>query len=103
MRITRGATEEAETLLERAPADRRAKVLKHRIFLEGFAAKGVEVLLLTDAVDEFWLPSVGTYEGKAFKSATRGALDLDKVKADAKDEPKAEVLRFGRLEIDLGG
>ncbi|MBL8689178.1 MAG: molecular chaperone HtpG [Rhodospirillaceae bacterium] len=58
--------------------------------LEGFAAKGVEVLLLTDAVDEFWLPSVGTYEGKAFKSATRGALDLDKVKADAKDEPKAE-------------
>ena len=54
--------------------------------LEGFAAKGIEVLLLTDAVDEFWVPSIGTYEGKAFKSVTRGALDLDKIKVEAKDE-----------------
>ncbi|MBM3534486.1 MAG: molecular chaperone HtpG [Alphaproteobacteria bacterium] len=58
--------------------------------LEGFAAKGVEVLLLTDAVDEFWMPAVGTYEGKAFKSATRGALDLDKIKGEEKGTPKAE-------------
>ena len=40
--------------------------------LEGFAAKGIEVLLLTDAVDEFWIPAVGIYEGKPFKSATPG-------------------------------
>ena len=53
--------------------------------LEGFAAKDVEVLLLTDAVDEFWMPAVGTYEGKAFKSVTRGALDLEKIKDEAKD------------------
>jgi molecular chaperone HtpG len=58
--------------------------------LEGFAAKGVEVLLLTDAVDEFWVPTVGVYEGKAFKSATRGALDLDKVKGEGKEAPKPE-------------
>jgi putative thioredoxin len=37
--LTRGETEAAEELLERAPTDRRAKVLKHRIFLDGFAAK----------------------------------------------------------------
>jgi len=35
--IGRGATEEAETILEKAPADRRAKVLKHRLFLQAFA------------------------------------------------------------------
>ena len=45
--------------------------------LEGFVAKGVEVLLATDPVDEFWIPAVGEYEGKAFKSVTRGGADLD--------------------------
>jgi len=63
--------------------------------LEGFKAKGVEVLLLTDPVDEFWIQSVGEYEGKPFKSATRGAADLDQVKKaegakEEKSEPKAE-------------
>ncbi len=37
--LARGETAEAEKLLERAPADRRAKALKHRIFLDGFARK----------------------------------------------------------------
>lgn len=35
----RGETSEAERLLDRAPGDRRAKALKHRIFLEGFAQR----------------------------------------------------------------
>jgi molecular chaperone HtpG len=50
--------------------------------LEGFRAKNVEVLLLADPVDEFWLQRVGEFEGKAFKSITRGAADLDGIKAD---------------------
>jgi molecular chaperone HtpG len=63
--------------------------------LEGFKKKGVEVLLLTDAVDEFWMQAVAEYEGKPFKSATRGAADLDAVKRadgtpEEKPEPKAE-------------
>jgi len=37
--LGRGQTAEAEELLERAPTDRRAKVMRHRIFLDGFAAK----------------------------------------------------------------
>lgn len=37
--IARGQGAEAEGLLERAPTDRRAKMLQHRIFLEGFAAR----------------------------------------------------------------
>ncbi|MDP5218042.1 molecular chaperone HtpG [Ruegeria sp. 2205SS24-7] len=50
--------------------------------LEGFKAKGVEVLLLSDHVDEFWLQHITEFEGKPFKSITRGAADIDEIKAD---------------------
>ncbi len=53
--------------------------------LEGFAAKGVEVLYMTDPVDEFWIPSIGEFEGKAIKSVTRGGADLSKIKAAESD------------------
>ena len=44
--------------------------------LEGFAARGIEVLLLTDAVDEFWIPALGDYDGKSFRSVTKSGADL---------------------------
>jgi len=56
--------------------------------LEGYRAKGIEVLLLTDGVDEFWVPAVGEYDGKSFKSVTRGGADLDAIKGDAKGDDK---------------
>ncbi len=60
--------------------------------LEGYRAKGVEVLLLTDAIDEFWMPAVGSYEAHALKSVTRGAADLAKIGAeDAAAETKPET------------
>ena len=64
--------------------------------LEGYRAKGIEVLLLTDAVDEFWVPAVGEYDGKSFKSVTRGGADLEAIKGDAKaDEKKPEPAAAG--------
>jgi molecular chaperone HtpG len=45
--------------------------------VEGFAARGIEVLLLTDPVDSFWVRTALGYEGKPFKSVTQGAADLD--------------------------
>jgi molecular chaperone HtpG len=62
-------------------------LLKKSPQLEGFRARGVEVLLLTDPVDEFWLPSIGTYKEKPFKSATRGAVDLDKIAPSTEAAP----------------
>ncbi len=47
--------------------------------LEGFRAKGVEVLLLTDPIDEFWMPSVRTYKEKPFRSAASAGTDLGKI------------------------
>src|SRR5258708_4248709 len=68
-------------------------LLKKSPQLEGFRARGVEVLLLTDPVDEFWMPALGKYkvagkdgakdDGKdaeyALKSITRGGADLSKI------------------------
>jgi molecular chaperone HtpG len=62
--------------------------LKRSPQLEGFRAKGVEVLLLTDPVDEFWLPSLGQYKEHPFKSVTRGGADLAKIAADGEDKDK---------------
>ena len=62
--------------------------------LEGFAAKAVEVLYMTDPVDEFWIPSIGEFDGKPIKSVTRGGADLSKIKggdsgdAEEKDDAK---------------
>jgi molecular chaperone HtpG len=66
--------------------------------LEGFRAKGVEIVLLTDPVDEFWLPALGDYQKHEFRSVTRGAPELDKIEAPDKktgeakqDEPKPDL------------
>jgi len=53
--------------------------------IEGFAAKGIEVLLLSDPVDDFWLSAIPAYKDKPFKSVTRGGADLDKVGGEDKE------------------
>lgn len=56
--------------------------------LEGFAARGVEVLLLSDPVDAFWVRTGLGYEGKPFKSVTQGSADLDAIAlTDTKSVP----------------
>ena len=44
--------------------------------IEGFRARGIEVLLLTDPVDSFWAASGVDFDGKPFKSVTQGQSDL---------------------------
>ena len=67
--------------------------------LEGFKAKGVEVLLLSDHVDEFWLQHITEHDGKPFKSITRGAADLDQVEdvEKQKDSAKTEEADLSEL------
>ena len=54
--------------------------------LEGYRAKGVEVLLLTDPIDEFWMPAIGSYKEHPLKSVTRGAADLAKIEGGGKPD-----------------
>ncbi|MEU4797548.1 molecular chaperone HtpG [Streptomyces sp. NPDC023327] len=53
--------------------------------MEAFRAKGYEVLLLTDRVDEIWVEAVHDYEGKEFQSITRGEVVLP-----SEEEPSPE-------------
>ncbi|NUB29724.1 molecular chaperone HtpG [Azospirillum brasilense] len=72
------------------------ETLKRSPQLEGFKAKGVEVLLLTDPVDEFWVPSVGSFQDKPFKSVTRGGADLGKIQG-GEEKPAEEKASEGEL------
>jgi molecular chaperone HtpG len=62
--------------------------------LEGYKARGVEVLLLTDPVDSFWVRTAVGFEGKPFKSITQGAADLDAVPL-VESEQKKEAADAG--------
>jgi molecular chaperone HtpG len=66
--------------------------LKSSPHLEGFQARGVEVLLLPDPVDAFWVTSGGSFDGKPFKSVTQGAADLALIpRTDAQGEAQTEA------------
>ncbi|WP_119418443.1 molecular chaperone HtpG [Desertibaculum subflavum] len=65
--------------------------------LEGFKAKGIEVLLLTDPVDDFWTSMVPAYEGKALRSVTRGGIDLGGIKGAKAEPPKEEAAKEGDI------
>lgn len=64
--------------------------LKNSPQLEGFAKRGVEVVLMTDTVDDFWVNVVPEYKEKELKSVTRSDIDLDgdntKEQEEAKDD-----------------
>ncbi|WP_426958700.1 molecular chaperone HtpG [Muricoccus radiodurans] len=47
--------------------------------LEGFRARGVEVLLLSDGIDAFWPDRLDRFEEKPIRSITQGAVDLSKI------------------------
>jgi molecular chaperone HtpG len=56
-----------------------AETLGHSAQLEGFRARGIEVLLLADPIDAFWPDRMETFEGKPIRSVTQGAADLSKL------------------------
>ncbi|WP_191060854.1 molecular chaperone HtpG [Geminicoccus harenae] len=74
--------------------------------LEEARAKGVEVLLLDDQVDPFWLEQVTEHGGKPIRSLAKGDVDLsniekDPAEADKPEEPAAEEGDLGRLIAKL--
>jgi molecular chaperone HtpG len=69
-----------------ATGETRQQLLKSP-HLEAFKAKGYEVLLLTDPVDEVWVGTVTEFDGKSLQSVAKGEVDLDA------DQDKSEAER----------
>jgi molecular chaperone HtpG len=64
--------------------------------LEGFRARGIEVLLLPDPIDAFWVSTAVGYDGKPFKSVSQGASDIASIpfkegEAAAAEPPSAAL------------
>ncbi|MEZ0089204.1 molecular chaperone HtpG [Streptacidiphilus sp. EB129] len=79
--------------------------------MEAFRAKGIEVLLLTDPVDEVWVESVPEFDGRQLRSIVKGEVDLgteeEKKEAGAEREKRqqefAELLTWmtGQLDAEV--
>ena len=69
-----------------ATGETRQQILKSP-HLEAFKAKGYEVLVLTDPVDEVWVGNVTEFDGKPLQSVAKGEVDL------GSDEDKSEAER----------
>ncbi|MFF3614857.1 molecular chaperone HtpG [Streptomyces sp. NPDC002580] len=75
--------------------------------MEAFRARGIEVLLLTDPVDEVWVDAVGEFEGKRLRSVAKGEIDLDvqgEEQADDEREKQTEAYAglLGWMKEQLG-
>ena len=80
---------------------------RHSPHLEVFRQKGIEVLLLTDRVDEWLVSHLADYKGKALQSVAKGDLDLGKLageeaKAQREEAAKRHGDLLGRMKAVLG-
>ena len=56
------------------------ETLRHNPQLEGFTARGLDVLLLTDPIDEFWTQTFTEFKGKKIISVMHAGAELNKIK-----------------------
>ena len=78
----------------------RLEGLRASPLIEGFAKRGIEVLLMNDHVDDFWVSVVFDYKGKKLKSVTRSDIDLEKFgeqKEEARPENKTDDAEIAKL------
>ncbi|MDO8696625.1 MAG: molecular chaperone HtpG [Pseudomonas sp.] len=67
--------------------------VKNSPHLEVFRKKGIEVLLLTDRIDEWLMSYLTEFDGKSFVDVTRGDLDLGKLDSDEEKKAQEEVAK----------
>jgi len=100
-----------ETYVERMPEGQDAiyyitaenhAAAAHSPHLEVFRKKGIEVLLMSDRVDEWMMAYFTDFEGKPFKSVAKGDIDLSKFGVEEKSgEEEADKPEAAALDQDL--
>jgi molecular chaperone HtpG len=99
------------TYVERMPEGQEAiyyitaenhRAAAHSPHLEVFRKKGIEVLLMSDRVDEWMMAYFHEFEGKPFKSVAKGDIDLGTLgKSDTSEEPSGDEQATETLASDL--
>ncbi|BBZ52012.1 molecular chaperone HtpG [Mycobacterium heidelbergense] len=79
-----------------ATGETRQQILKSP-HLEAFKAKGYEVLLLTDPVDEVWVGTVTEFDGKPLQSVAKGEVDLGSEEDNSDAEREEQEKEFADL------
>ena len=72
--------------------------------LEGFKSKNIPILIMTDAIDQFWLPMIGSFKDKKFTSITQGQINLDELdekNKDKKSDSKVQKEKQDKEFVDL--
>ncbi len=87
---------EGQTQIFYATGESRQQLLKSP-HLEAFKAKGYEVLLLTDPVDEVWVGVVTEFDGKPLQSVAKGEVDLDGDEESSTAEREEQQKEFADL------
>ena len=101
--------------ISRMPEDQKAiyyitgddvRVLANNPQLEAFKQKGLEVLLLTDPIDEFWTQTLTGYKGKAVKHISQAEADLAFERKEARAEEgsleKLTALMTEMFKVEVG-
>jgi molecular chaperone HtpG len=87
---------EGQTQIFYATGETRQQILKSP-HLEAFKAKGYEVLLLTDPVDEVWVGVVSEFDGKPLQSVAKGEVDLSAEEDESNAEREEQQKEFADL------
>jgi molecular chaperone HtpG len=74
------------------------ELLQNSPYLEAFKAKGFDVLLLTDPIDEFAIPALASYKEKRLQAADRGELDDKETKVE--DDSFKNLLAYLKGKLD---
>lgn len=85
-----GRMKEGQTAIYTITADSFAAA-KHSPHLEIFRKKGIEVLLLSDRVDEWLMSNLHEFDGKQLKSVAKGGLDLGALEDEAEKTAQKEA------------
>ena len=67
--------------------------------LEGFKSKDLDVLLMTDPIDAFWMSQMAQFNDKKFVSISRDTYDLSEVGSKETKKPKKSKAAKGTIEL----
>ncbi len=73
------------------------EMVENSPYMEQFKAKGIEVLVLTDPVDEIVVQALGSYKEKSLKAIDRGELEVEKeteAEKELKEKENKDIIEF---------